>query len=288
MKSLKLGIIFFLVAGQALAQWRHDNYFELSKVSTPDSQVIVSSKTDINKDVKWIWIQVSNGNKKTDNFFESYGGKFSALIWLRQGAGEYTLKIMSSKNEKKFGSYAIEEQYTVENTDEREVENIAPTSEIQSDSSDIIDLAESITYNLPTNLEKTRAIHDWVATNIAYDIDAFMEGTYVQKGWDALSLLETRKAVCQGYANLTAALNRAVGIPARLVTGEALPFGVTQWTGRSNHAWNEVLIDGRWVIQDTTWDAGYVDFLSRKFTPSLRQKYFDPTPEEFAKDHRAE
>ncbi|QGG48046.1 hypothetical protein FTV88_1948 [Heliorestis convoluta] len=27
---------------------------------------------------------------------------------------------------------------------------------------------------------------------------------------------------------------------------------------QSNLAWNEVYINGRWVIQDPTWNAGYV------------------------------
>ena len=69
---------------------------------------------------------------------------------------------------------------------------------------------------------------------------------------------------CLGYANLYAALCRASSIPCNVVTGYAL--GVSGSSGSSwddaginatdaNHAWNEVYVDNRWVIVDTTWDS---------------------------------
>ena len=55
---------------------------------------------------------------------------------------------------------------------------------------------------------------------------------------------------------------RSIGIPCNIVSGYALGIdGVDTWaeltdTKTQNHAWNEVYIDGRWVIVDTTWDCG--------------------------------
>ncbi|OPX87206.1 MAG: hypothetical protein A4E53_02584 [Pelotomaculum sp. PtaB.Bin104] len=53
---------------------------------------------------------------------------------------------------------------------------------------------------------------------------------------------------------------------------------------KENHAWNEVLIEGRWVTMDTTWDAGGVN-QNNNFVFRFSRKYYDPRPEDFAKDH---
>ena len=53
----------------------------------------------------------------------------------------------------------------------------------------------------------------------------------------------------------------------------------------NGHAWNETYIDGKWIIQDTTWDAGGVDISTNKFQFELTHKYFNPSPSTFKLDH---
>ena len=71
-------------------------------------------------------------------------------------------------------------------------------------------------------------------------------------------LFDTRRGFCEHYASAFAALARAAGIPARVVTGyqggTLNPFG-GYWIVRQSdaHAWDEVWIDGRgWVRVDPT------------------------------------
>lgn len=127
----------------------------------------------------------------------------------------------------------------------------------------VISLARSITSGLATNYEKAAALHDWICNNIYYDTDSIV-GEYNTAPYVATDVLEKKRAVCLGYANLYASLCRAISIPCNVVTGYAL--GVTgshdvNWnenninTEEANHAWNEVYIDNRWVIVDTTWDC---------------------------------
>ena len=52
------------------------------------------------------------------------------------------------------------------------------------------------------------------------------------------------------------------------------------------HAWNEVYVNNRWVIEDTTWDSGYVNLDTLKFGFHLCSVYFDPSAEVFARDHK--
>jgi hypothetical protein len=103
-------------------------------------------------------------------------------------------------------------------------------------------LAQSITVNSRTDLEKARAIHNWVAHNIWYDHD-LSGGTIPQ---DAVSTLEKKMGVCDGYTALTVALLRAVSIPAMYILGDSID---------EVHAWTNAYVDGRWIIMDSTLNS---------------------------------
>ena len=163
--------------------------------------------------------------------------------------------------------------------------------EVQSNDAAIAALAESLTAGLTSDYDKARVLHDWVAENIWYDSDAEMSG--IVPPADALTTLRSRKAVCEGYANLYAALLRAAGIPAKTVTGGGLSAGQSGgWTNarmtEENHAWSEVYADGRWLLVDVTWDSGNTikNNMKDKNDGLYGYRYFDATLEAFSIDHR--
>ena len=130
---------------------------------------------------------------------------------------------------------------------------------ITTDDSKISSLASQLTAGLSSDYEKLRAITDWISTNITYDWDLYKSGNQTYDSISASGTFLRRSSVCEGYANLTAAMLRAVGIPTRKVSGYALGYGTeerwddTALSGDSNHAWNLAWADGRWVTVDTTW-----------------------------------
>ena len=154
----------------------------------------------------------------------------------------------------------------------------------------IMALAADIVVGITDEYEKLLRVHDWVAENIYYHYDAYLAGESVATS--AYATLTNRMSVCQGYATLTEALLRSIGIPARVVGGFA--FGGSNsgkyWDevdhSRTNHAWNEAFVDGRWVIVDTTWDTSnrYRDGQFRK--GSTRYAYFDPSLQAFSETHK--
>jgi len=77
----------------------------------------------------------------------------------------------------------------------------------------------------------------------------------------------------------TAALALAAGFRARVVSGEAVQDGI-----RESHAWNEVEVNGRIVLLDTTWDAGHVK--DGRFVRRPAAVWFDSSPEEYLQNHR--
>jgi len=146
---------------------------------------------------------------------------------------------------------------------------LTPSHNVQSDDQEIVDLANKITKGLDSDMEKSRAIHDWIVDNIHYDLASY--------NTDALEVLQEKSGVCEGYSTLNAALHRAVGLEAKVVHGLAFTNRTGSW---ENHAWNEVYLDNRWVIEDVTWDDVF-----RKID---KYKYFDPSAATFAIDHEKE
>jgi hypothetical protein len=284
---LKTCFIFLtlLLSLTVQAQSSGEGPFAISTYAPNDS--IVEIDALLAQDVQWVWIQVTKGSKNENIFINTKTEKFLITSYLKFGPGRYNINVfVTNTSEMLSTSYSTSNKFQIQNYDERlDLASLFPSSEIQSQHPKIVSLAKEITAGLKNEMEKTKAIHTWVTNNIAYDVEGYFSGTYNQTKHDAVSTLKSRKAVCEGYANLTAALNRAVGIFSKKVQGEVI-FGDQAWTGRINHAWNEMLVNGVWIIQDTTWDAGTVDFTKQIYVFGPKLQYFNPIAEEFAKNHR--
>ena len=86
-----------------------------------------------------------------------------------------------------------------------------------------------------------RAVGAWVHDRLTY----VPEASTPTGG--AVETLEAGAGVCRDYAHLTAALLRALDIPARLVSVYA-----PQLQPPDFHAVVEAVVDGRWVVVDST------------------------------------
>ena len=159
---------------------------------------------------------------------------------------------------------------------------------------EVMTLSEKIVGEETDEYKTLRLIHDWVADNIYYDYDYFYGKVERSLLYTVAEIIEKKYAVCEGYATLTKALLQAQGIPCIKVTGYALGIGTDGgWTEdtmaikKSNHAWNEAFVDGRWVVLDVTWDSGNKYENGEFIYEGLRgPKYFDISQEQFAKDHK--
>ena len=120
--------------------------------------------------------------------------------------------------------------FTAERPDYRElderVRNLAKNEESPQA------VARIVCEGLTTDIEKARAIFDWLAYNIAYDTSY---RTYLPS-----DVFKKRKAVCQGYSDLFCIMAKEVGLKARTVPG----FARTN----SGHAWNIVTLSDREIL----------------------------------------
>jgi transglutaminase-like putative cysteine protease len=85
------------------------------------------------------------------------------------------------------------------------------------------------------------AVGDWVHDRLRY------EPTASSPTGGAVETLESGAGVCRDYAHLTAALLRALDVPARLVSVYA-----PQLQPPDFHAVVEAVVEGRWVVVDST------------------------------------
>lgn len=134
----------------------------------------------------------------------------------------------------------------------------------------------------PDPYGRVKAIYDWLASRISYDVAALM--AFQIPPQDAETVFRQRTGVCAGYANLFKALADKLGIPAVYVTGDTRT--ITGELAGVGHAWNSVEIGKKWYLVDATWGAGYVDGnrFVRRYTPA----YLLTPPQIFAIDHYPE
>jgi len=116
-------------------------------------------------------------------------------------------------------------------------------------------LPELVALEQRSEPERVRGLEEWFATNFRYTLflgDAQRGGRDLER-----FLLVDRAGHCEYFATSTVLLLRALGIPARYVTG----YSVQEYSQREKsflirqrhaHAWVEARVNGNWVEVDTT------------------------------------
>lgn len=140
------------------------------------------------------------------------------------------------------------EEKNQDNTDKSEF--LQETSYIETNDPVLKSKAE-IEFLGTDKVEVVRKVAQWVNSNIEYDFENYYGAVF-----SARQTYDSRKGVCDEFANLTAAFTRIKGIPTKYVTGisfDGKRFG--------NHGWLEVFLDKYgWVGLDSTFgEAGFVD-----------------------------
>ncbi len=150
-------------------------------------------------------------------------------------------------------------------------------------------LVNGIIAGQSTDRGKAKAIYTWVIKNIYYDYDGLEGKTPVVD--NPYNVYKSQKAICTGYSSLYADMLRIAGIPARIIEGQYAYPNSEDWYKNTvnSHAWNEVWLDGRWAMVDSTWGT-YYKYKNSTYDSSggidTTYRYFDTALSNFSKDHR--
>ncbi|WP_281234475.1 transglutaminase domain-containing protein [Flavobacterium gelatinilyticum] len=165
-------------------------------------------------------------------------------------------------------------------------------------------LAEKIQSDFSSDYDKARAIYSWIAFNLKYDYNAYLNPPKVQ-GFSYSSEAEkqrkikqlndnliqkafkSQKAVCEGFTALYQHLAEQVGLKCEIVKGDSKTrlADIGRKNTSSNHAWNMVLIDKKWRLIDVTWGQGYYDSSKGRMVNDFNPVYFDTDPHYFFAKH---
>lgn len=90
-----------------------------------------------------------------------------------------------------------------------------------------------------TAYEEVKFAYDYLINNATYDYQERDNSGSNQRAHSAYGALIDKLCVCDGYSEAFYLLMEAYGIPCNIVVNE-------------NHAWNEVMLDGKWYLIDVT------------------------------------
>lgn len=114
-----------------------------------------------------------------------------------------------------------------------------------------------VTQGLEKDYERAEAIYNWVADNITYE-----SNPYVDISAEPYDVFTNKLAVCGGFSNLVKEMLNLAGIPAAAVVGYLY--------GYLPHQWNMVYADGQWVYADAT-GKGYFNEVNMPSTHDVKE-----------------
>lgn len=145
-------------------------------------------------------------------------------------------------------------------SDPEALKALEPSRYVESDQKIIIDLAKRAVGRTSDAAEAISRIEAFVAD--------YVEDKNLSVGYaSAVEVASSKQGDCTEHAVLAAALCRAVGIPAQVVTGLAY---VEEWgtvmNGFGGHAWAQAYVGGKWIGVDAAfrgtgrggYDAGHI------------------------------
>jgi transglutaminase/protease-like cytokinesis protein 3 len=166
---------------------------------------------------------------------------------------------------------------------------------------DIKGLAEKLTADLSTDVEKFRAIYHWVCCNIDNDYSLYRQNKIRRekikdpealKAWNKEFhdlvfdvMLQKKRTVCTGYAYLVRELALYGGLSCAIVHGYGRTALADKHVKGPDHSWNAVRLNNKWYLCDATWSSGGIDSQTKKFVKRYNDAYFLTDPSLFALKH---
>ncbi len=118
----------------------------------------------------------------------------------------------------------------------------------------IAELIKSIIKPEMTEVEKVKALHDWLIDNIKYKREVPMEGAAIRYANTPEELLTSGSANALGYASTLKVMLDKAGIPNDFIIGRAFGKNGGDKHIWSTHAWNKVKLGSKYYNLDAAWD----------------------------------
>lgn len=136
-------------------------------------------------------------------------------------------------------------------------EYLQPTATIDSTNPAIVAKATELVEGEEDLFKAVFKLANWVDSNVKYDLTTLTAETSQKASW----VLDNKEGVCDEMTSLFVAMARAVGIPARFVSGVSYTTSDLFSEPWQPHGWAEVYFpEVGWVSFDITFgEYGYID-----------------------------
>ncbi|MCT8978550.1 transglutaminase-like domain-containing protein [Clostridium sp. CX1] len=257
-------IALFLIFSLSLASFQgkveaKTTSADYSKTTLLSAYAVKSNSPQINKDyVKDGYVQVmyknSSGKKMkisvkrdTNVYYYDFDGKGEYENYpLQMGSGKYDVTLLENLEGKKYvevESWNIEAKITNPNAMYLISNKIVDFSKANT----AVNKAAALTKDIVSNDKKVQVIYSYLINNVNYDYNKLKT---VQTGYvpDIDAVVKSSKGICYDFSAVFAGMLRAVGVPTKVVMGYSDNV-------KGYHAWNEVYLDGKWIVVDTSVDS---------------------------------
>ena len=172
--------------------------------------------------------------------------------------------------------------------------------------SKVEDLVHQIEQDFTSDTDKTRAAFFWLTKNIRYNLKELYNPK--QRSYRFSYASETEKVnklqaikaklvadtfknkigVCEEYAQSFKKICDLLNIEAKVIKGYVRNHSreIGTIAKDTNHAWNAVKVDGKWLILDATWAAGFE--YNGKWIRKFNNYFFDMPSDKIFKTHYPE
>lgn len=177
---------------------------------------------------------------------------------LQMESGKYNVTILGSNDGR---SFRVLTKETINVIMEKDIVFLSTNQVVfWNVESKVVILTKELIKDAKNDQEKFNLIHNYVINNISYD---YNKASVLPRGYvpSPDATIEAGSGICYDFAALTASMLRSANIHTKLVKGYSTFTPVY-------HAWNEVFIDGQWIVIDTSSDSIFaeanVDFIVNK------------------------
>jgi transglutaminase-like putative cysteine protease len=245
MKKLMMTAVIFMIFTIALSSVVFAGV-KWDQTTVNDGYLTVTYDGDFSKDIK---VYVTRDGVTTNDAF-SLTTNNSVVIPLQLGNGNYTvslLQLVQGNSYKPLDSIKFSQTLTGSNDRFK----LANAYVIYNKDMKFLQFYTTSYEKLASTNDKIRKFYDDVVRSYKYDTE---KAANLPKGYVPVidKTYESKKGICSDYSTLVAGYLRGIGVPTKLIMGynPAIP---------EYHAWNEILIDGKWMVVDATYDSAYVN-----------------------------
>ena len=247
----------FLREARSLAAARNSS-FQLGYKTTQDC------RNTIGQDAK-NGIFAHTGNPKEGDYLRWNAGSIGITGTITQKGDEYYYDLTYT-----IGYYTTAEQ-------EKQVDEA------------VASLISSLHVTDASDYDKAKAVYDYMCKNIVYDYDGLRADDVACH--TTYSAIIDHKTVCQGYTTMFYRMMLELGVPCRVIAGDA-SANATPNNKNDDHGWNIVKLGDLYYNLDATWDAqahsdcrNYEYFLCGKDNFPKHTPWETYTTEEFCKEY---